>query len=167
MWFRTSNFKNYWIITKSISKERNKTSNNARKKGGNKTRKKRRKIFNKNLKLDNINDNLPLSKEKVSQIIQTVSSNKSKNNLYSNCIDFGEKEEIFNKLKENPEYQPDIEDYISSRFEPNKNINDLISLIQKTIMLYYTTKGTGKESEYDKLREEVKNKINGIKDRIY
>ena len=34
-------------------------------------------------------------------------------------------------------------------------------------MLYYTTKGTDEESEYDKLREEVKNKINGIKDRIY
>ena len=136
MWFRTFNFKNSWIIKKSISKERNKTSNNARKKGGNKTRKKRRKIFNKNLKLDNINDNLPLSKEKVSQIIQTVSSDKSKNNLYTNCIDFGEKEEILNKIKTNPEYQPDIEDYISSRFEPNKNINDLIALIQKTIMLY-------------------------------
>ena len=53
-----------WIIKKSISKERNKTRNKARKKGGNKTRK---KIFDKNLKLDNVNENLPLSKEKVSQ----------------------------------------------------------------------------------------------------
>ena len=34
-------------------------------------------------------------------------------------------------------------------------------------MLYYTTKGTDKESEYDKLREEVSNKINEIKDKIY
>ena len=34
-------------------------------------------------------------------------------------------------------------------------------------MLYYTTKGTDKESEYDKLREEVNNKINEIKDKIY
>ena len=93
----------------------------------------KKKIFDKNLKLDNVNDYLPLSKEKVSQIIQTVSSNKSKNNLYTNSIDFGEKEEILNKIKTNPEYQPDIEDYISSRFEPNKNINDLIALIQKTI----------------------------------
>ena len=40
---------------------------------------------------------------------------------------------INNKIKTNPEYQPDIEDYISSRFEPNKNINDLIALIQKII----------------------------------
>ena len=30
-----------------------------------------------------------------------------------------------------------------------------------------TTKGTDKESEYDKLREEVNNKINEIKDKIY
>ena len=68
-----------WIIKKTISKERNKTRNKARKKGGNKTRKKsRKKIFDKNLKLDNVNDNLPLSKEKVSQIIQTVSSDKIK-----------------------------------------------------------------------------------------
>ena len=129
-------------------------------------KKEEKKIFDKNLKLDNVNDNLPLSKEKVSQIIQTVSSDKSKNNLYTNCIDFGEKEEILNKLKENPEYQPDIEDYISSRFVPNKNINDLIALIQKTIMSYYTTKGTDKESEYDKLKEEVDNKINELKDKI-
>ena len=97
MWFQTCNSKNSWIIKKSISKERNKT----------------RKKEEKNLKLDNVNDNLPLSKEKVSQIIQTVSSDKSKNNLYTNCIDFGEKEEILNKIKTNPEYQPDIEDYIS------------------------------------------------------
>ena len=34
-------------------------------------------------------------------------------------------------------------------------------------MLYYTTKGTDIESEYDKLREEVNNKINEIKDKIY
>ena len=34
-------------------------------------------------------------------------------------------------------------------------------------MLYYTTKGTDKESEYDKLREEVNNKINEIRDKIY
>ena len=70
-------------------------------------------MFDKNLKLDNVNDYLPLSKEKLSHIIQTVSSNKSKNNLYTNCIDFGEKEEILNKIKTNPEYQPDIKDYIS------------------------------------------------------
>ena len=34
-------------------------------------------------------------------------------------------------------------------------------------MLYQTTKGTDKESEYDKLREEVNNKINEIKDKLY
>ena len=34
-------------------------------------------------------------------------------------------------------------------------------------MLYQSTKGTDKESEYDKLREEVNNKINEIKDKIY
>ena len=34
-------------------------------------------------------------------------------------------------------------------------------------MLYHSTKGADKESEYDKLREEVNNKINEIKDKIY
>ena len=33
-------------------------------------------------------------------------------------------------------------------------------------MSYYTTKGTDKESEYDKLKEEVDNKINELKDKI-
>ena len=87
-WFPLTiiNSRNSWIIKKSISKEINKTRNKARKKGGNRTRK---KIFEKNLKLDNVNDNLSLSKEKVSPIILTASADKSKNNLYTNCIDFG------------------------------------------------------------------------------
>ena len=108
------------------------------------------------------------TKEKVSSVVQTVqtvsSENKSKLNIFPNCIDFGEKAEILNQLKSNPDYQAEIEEYITNKFEPNKNINDLIALIQKTIMSYYNTKGTENESEYDKLKTEAENKIKEIKD---
>ena len=97
---------------------------------------------------------------------QTVSSYKSKNNLYLNCIDFGEKSEVLSKLKENPEYQSEIEEYTKTLFEPNQSINDLVSLIQKTIISYYEKKGTEKESEYAQLKQEVDTKINEIKDKI-
>ena len=77
------------------------------------------------------------TKEKITSVVQTLSTeNKTKSNLYPNCINFDKKEEILAQLKSNPEYQAEIEEYISLRFEPNKNINDLIALIQKTIMLY-------------------------------
>jgi hypothetical protein len=107
--------------------------------------------------------NIQEEKEKMTQ---TVSSYKSKNNLYLNCIDFGEKSEVLSKLKENPEYQSEIEEYTKTLFEPNQSINDLVSLIQKTIISYYEKKGTEKESEYDQLKQEVDIKINEIKDKI-
>ena len=107
--------------------------------------------------------NIQEEKEKMTQ---TVSSYKSKNNLYINCIDFGEKSEVLSKLKENPEYQSEIEEYTKTLFEPNQSINDLVSLIQKTIISYYEKKGTEKESEYDQLKQEVDIKINEIKDKI-
>ena len=108
------------------------------------------------------NSNIILPKEKISSVLQTGSS--IKNTLYENCIDFGEKAEILGQLKENPEYQMELEEYITKTFEPNKNINDLVALIQKTIKSYYNTKGTEKEPEYTKLREEVDNKINEMKE---
>ena len=114
-------------------------------------------------------------KEKVHNILST-SENASKANKsspvitrtgktsnYENCIDFGEKESILEKLKENVEIAKDIEEYINKDFEPNKKINSLVSLIQKTIMAFYNTKGTDKEDEYNKLNEEANNKINEIK----
>ena len=119
----------------------------------------------KKLELENLNEVQPKPNEKKSSVIPTLSSDKTKNNLYVNCIDFGEKEEVLNKLKENPEYQGEVEDYIKNKFEPNKSMNDLLSLIQKTIMSYYQTKGTEKESEYDQLKAEVDNKINEIKEK--
>ena len=66
-------------------------------------------------------------------------------------------------MKENNEIEKEIEEYINKDFEPNKNINDINSLIQKTIMPYYNNKGTDKEDEYIKLNEETENKINEIK----
>ena len=120
------------------------------------------------IKIEQPNEEQSNTKEKVSSVVQTVqtvsSENKSKLNIFPNCIDFGEKAEILNQLKSNPDYQAEIEEYITNKFEPNKNINDLIALIQKTIMSYYNTKGTENESEYDKLKTEAENKIKEIKD---
>ena len=120
------------------------------------------------IKIEQPNKEQSNTKEKVSSVVQTVqtvsSENKSKLNIFPNCIDFGEKAEILNQLKSNPDYQAEIEEYITNKFEPNKNINNLIALIQKTIMSYYNTKGTENESEYDKLKTEAENKIKEIKD---
>ena len=101
------------------------------------------------------------SKDKGSPV-KTLTVNKGTN--YENCIDFEEKESILNKMKENNEIESEINEYITKDFEPNKQINDLITLLQKTIMSYYQTKGTDKEEEYNKLNEEAQNKINSIKD---
>ena len=101
----------------------------------------------------------------VEKLTQTASSYKSKNNLYLNCIDFGEKSEILSKLKENPDYASEIEEYNKTLYEPNQSINDLVALIQKTITSYYETKGTEKESEYDQLKQEVDTKINELKNK--
>ena len=101
----------------------------------------------------------------VEKLTQTASSYKSKNNLYLNCIDFGEKSEILSKLKENPDYASEIDEYNKTLYEPNQSINDLVALIQKTITSYYETKGTEKESEYDQLKQEVDTKISGLKNK--
>ena len=101
----------------------------------------------------------------VEKLTQTASSYKSKNNLYLNCIDFGEKSEILSKLKENSDYASEIDEYNKTLYEPNQSINDLVALIQKTITSYYETKGTEKESEYDQLKQEVDTKINELKNK--
>ena len=103
--------------------------------------------------------------EKDKETISSISVSKPSNiTTYENCIDFEEKESILQKLKEN-ESEKNIEEYINNEFEPNKQINDLIALVQKTIMAYYTTKGTDKEDEYNKLKEEVENKIKEVNDK--
>ena len=132
------------------------------------------KISPKKIKEEN-EEEKKTTKEKVHNILST-SENASKANKsspvitrtgktsnYENCIDFGEKESILEKLKENVEIAKDIEEYINKDFEPYKKINSLVSLIQKTIMAFYNTKGTDKEDEYNKLNEEANNKINEIK----
>ena len=103
------------------------------------------------------------SKAKKITPVKTRTSGKTSN--YENCIDFDEKEVVLQKLKENSEIEKEIDEYINKDFEPNKNINDLLALIQKTIMSYYNTKGTENEDEYNKLNEEVENKINELKDK--
>ena len=103
------------------------------------------------------------SKANKSSPVITRTSGKS--SIYENCIDFDEKENILQKLKENSEIVKEIDEYINKDFEPNKAINDIIALIQKTIMAYYNTKGTDKEDEYKKLNEEIENKMNEIKDK--
>ena len=105
-------------------------------------------------------------KKSIEKDKETISSISKPANIatYENCIDFEEKESILQKLKEN-ESEKNIEEYINNEFEPNKQINDLIALVQKTIMAYYTTKGTDKEDEYNKLKEEVENKITEVKDK--
>ena len=103
--------------------------------------------------------------EKDKETISSVSVSKPANMVnYENCIDFEEKESILQQLKEK-ETEKNIEDYINNEFEPNKQINDLIALAQKTIMAYYNTKGTDKEEEYNNLKEEVDNKIKEINDK--
>ena len=81
---------------------------------------------------------------------------------YLNCIDFEDKENILQNLKNNENISKDVQDYINKDFEPNKDINNLIILIQKTIMSYYLNKGTEKEDEYNKLNEETQTKIKDI-----
>ena len=101
------------------------------------------------------------SKDQKSTPVRTLTVGK--NSVYENCIDFDEKESILKQLKENSEMEKEIEEYITKDFEPNKQINDLIILLQKTIMTYYNTKGTDKEEEYNKLNEEAESKISNIK----
>ena len=105
-------------------------------------------------------------KKSIEKDKETISSVSKPANIttYENCIDFEEKESILQKLKEN-DSEKNIEEYLNNEFEPNKQINDLIALVQKTIMSYYTTKGTEKEDEYNKLKEEVENKIKEVNDK--
>ena len=105
-------------------------------------------------------------KKSIEKDKETISSISKPANIttYENCIDFEEKESILQKLKEN-DSEKNIEEYLNNEFEPNKQINDLIALVQKTIMSYYTTKGTDKEDEYNKLKEEVENKIKEVNDK--
>ena len=105
-------------------------------------------------------------KKSIEKDKETISSVSRPANIttYENCIDFEEKESILQKLKES-DSEKNIEEYINNEFEPNKQINDLIALVQKTIMAYYTTKGTDKEDEYNKLKEEVENRIKEVNDK--
>ena len=129
----------------------------------------------KQFEIEENNDEKKRIKERVGNVLSTsengskgqksshvITRTMGKNTNYENCIDFDEKENILQKLKENND---EIEEYINKDFEPNKDINDLIALIQKVIMSYYNNIGTEKEEEYNKLNEEAESKINEIKDK--
>ena len=136
------------------------------------------RISSQNIEIEENKDEKKIIKERVGNILSTsdnaskgqkssslMTRSMGKTTNFENCIDFDEKEKILQKLKENNEIEKDIEEYINKDFEPNKNVNDLISLIQKVIMSYYNTIGTEKEEEYNKLNEEAENKINEIKNK--
>ena len=118
-------------------------------------------IKEKEIKIEEANDQALKDKDKKTSGIQTLSSDK--NNIYENCIDFNEKKEVLEKLKQNSEYEVEIDEYIKKYFEPNKDINNALILIQKVMMAYYNTKGTDKESEYDELNKELQGKIEELK----
>jgi len=80
---------------------------------------------------------------------------------YEDCIDFNEKEEQLNKLKE--ENKGNVNQYIENVFNPNKNLNDILINMQETLMSYYKNKGTENENEYEKLNEDLKNKLSEAK----
>ena len=141
----------------------------------NKNKEIKEKFSSKKIEIEENSDEKKIIKEKVEKMVTTsenaskgqkssplITRTKSKITNFENCIDFDEKENILQKLKENND---EIEEYINKDFEPNKDINDLIALIQKVIMSYYNNIGTEKEEEYNKLNEEAESKINEIKDK--
>ena len=80
---------------------------------------------------------------------------------YEDCIDFNEKEEQLNKLKDTN--NEGAIKYIDNVFIPNKNLNDILIEMQETLMSYYKNKGTENESEYIKLNEDLNNKLLEVK----
>ena len=86
------------------------------------------------------NKNLISTKSNYNEIneetpVQTL-TNFDKTN-YLNCIDFEEKENILNSLKES---DPLVPNYIENTFEPFKDMNEVLILIQKGIVSFYNTK---------------------------
>ena len=90
-----------------------------------------------------------------------ISLNFSKLKHYEDCIDFEDKESELEKLKN--EDNEEIENYINTIFTPNKNINDIIIKMQKTLNSLYKNKGTENEEEYNEINEELKNKLLELK----
>ena len=90
-----------------------------------------------------------------------ISLNFSKLKHYEDCIDFEDKESELEKLKN--EDNEEIENYINTIFTPNKNINDIIIKMQKTLNSLYENKGTENEKEYNEINEELKNKLLELK----
>ena len=71
--------------------------------------------------------------------------------LYLDFINFNKKEKILKELKAN--------NYFNKVFYPNKNMNDLLILLQKGILLYYKNKGTKHEQNLNKTNNEIKRKL--------
>lgn len=79
--------------------------------------------------------------------------------LVFDCIDFTEKEQILNSIKDENDFPDLTNDYITHDFIPNKKYNSLISLSQKCIMLFYSTKGKENDEEFSKMCNEINNEV--------
>ena len=75
---------------------------------------------------------------------------------YENCIDFPDKEQQLESLKE----EESVNNYIEKVFNPNKNLNDILIDMQKALMSYYENKGTDNESQFNDLNNAIKDKLN-------
>ena len=76
------------------------------------------------------------------------------------CVDFEEKEKILNKIRNgDSSLKTKAYNYYNKHFVPFKKYNDLIVNAQKTIMSYFTNKGTDKENEFIQLNDDIEEKI--------
>ena len=77
---------------------------------------------------------------------------------YENCIDFPDKEEQLELLKN----EESVSNYIEKVFNPNKNLNNILIDMQNALMSYYENKGTDNESKFNDLNNEIKEKLNEV-----
>ena len=81
------------------------------------------------------------------------------------CINFEQKEEILNKIKnDDNSFKKKAEYYFNKNFLPFKKYNDLLIIAQKAVISYYKNKGTEKENEFNKIYEEIESKIKELND---
>ena len=88
--------------------------------------------------------------------INTVDNESDK--FFENCINFHQKEEILNSLRENPE----VDKYITSYYENNKDINTLLITLQSNIINYFKAKANLNESDCEAIQSESSSKVEEI-----
>ena len=75
---------------------------------------------------------------------------------YENCIDFPDKEQQLESLKD----EESVSNYIEKVFNPNKHLNNILIDMQNALMSYYENKGTDNESKFNDMNNEIKEKLN-------